>query len=115
MKSTLRNSVKEVYKKSNNNNNNNNYGFNKSLVNNNNENTSNNIVLNSNKNSNKNTNNNSNKNTNGNKSTLNHSDIVSKTKSTFNMTTILFILFVIWHFILGNRVYSFRIFDCSFD
>ena len=43
MKSTLRNSVKEVYKKSNNNNNT--YGFNKSLINNNNENTSNNIAI----------------------------------------------------------------------
>ena len=43
MKPTLRNSVKEVYKKSNKNNNN--YGFNSNLLNNNNNNTSNNISV----------------------------------------------------------------------
>ena len=98
MKSTLRNSVKEVYKKSNSNNNNN-YGFNNSLVNNNNQNTSNNISIN-NKNLNTNKKNALNQNTNSNS----YNEI--KTKPIFNMNNILImIFFVILISIIGLIVY----------
>ena len=95
MKSTLRNSVKEVYKKSNSNNNNN-YGFNNSLINNNNQNTSNNISINNKNNSNK-------KNT-LNQNNNNYDEI--KTKPIFNMNSILImIFFVIFVSIIGLVIY----------
>ena len=101
MKSTLRNSVKEVYKKSNNNNNT--YGFNKSLINNNNENTSNNIAINNN-NSNKNKNVNKNNSKNTNKINLNYSE--TKTKSIFNTSTVILIFIVIVFIsIIGGVIY----------
>ena len=77
MKPTLRNSVKEVYKKSNNNINN--YGFNNNLLNNNN-NTSNNININNNRENNK------------NNSVNNKNEYVTQ-PSMFNINTILLIIF----------------------
>ena len=90
MKPTLRNSVKEVYKKSNNNINN--YGFNNKLLNNNN-NTSNNINLNNNRENNK------------NNAVNNKNEYVTQSPM-FNINTVLLIIFfLIIAAIIGAVIY----------
>lgn len=90
MKPTLRNSVKEVYKKSNKNNNN--YGFNSNLLNNNN-NTSNNISVNNNRENNK-------------TNTINNQTEPVSQSPMFNINTILIIIFfLIIAGIIGAVIY----------
>ena len=100
MKQTLRNSVKEVYKKSKNNNNN--YGLNNTLFNNNNNNTSESINVPKN-NTNK-INNNNNKNNNNNVDYVNDVSVSSKPLLNLN-TMILMFFFVLIVSVIGLIIY----------